>query len=303
MAEEQEVSNFEKLPLELQLMILENNPEMVQKYRLINRSISALIEKEYKKEKELCTKPITLEEIISYVETKPKVFCLYETYETLLNGENVRVMNSYIFREGPVFDIYYERQIFEYIIYKLESKDLINKLRKELIDNNFNPNDIVYYKIYISRIIYPKRTNNIVDFIDGTDQNLNEKHNRMITIDLMSKYNIYSKRLSCTNINPNYAKTMVLDQLNYIYNNVSQKKNYNINRLLEAYIKLSVDAYILNINFIPVEQSFGILSNGIMFILQSNDEILYPQDQRNIRKYISGIDYLYPRIKNKILNL
>lgn len=67
-----EFFQFEKLPPEIQENILNYNPELIEKYNKISRSIRNISSNLYIKE--LCERPISIKEILHYLDTKPNIF-------------------------------------------------------------------------------------------------------------------------------------------------------------------------------------------------------------------------------------
>ena len=99
--------------------------------------------------------------------------------------------------------------------------------------------------------------------------------------DFLQSYNIWSNRLSCVNLDPNYAKRKTLDLLHSYKNNyVNPDVGIDVNKIVTTYLFLVGNAIVFNIAGYSLD-NLQISKGGIL-----ND-----------------IEYLFNELENKILEL
>lgn len=278
---EYDISEFEKLPPEIQEYILSQNPELITSYTKINPYMKNITSRIYLKE--LCDKNVSYNELKNFLINNPTKFGVYD----------LSITNIKIFDRIRSSDIYFK------------TTNYIN-----LINIEFDYQNIKLFKptyINTTNIFAVADLNIISDFngIQFINDILNKNLNNTIQstyispslcysqLDLLSQYRIYKNRLGCIQRNPNYAKEKILKQLDSTYNFYLYNKN--IISLLATHAYMDLQASVLNIYPPPI----GISINNIIFKLDGS--IVFIGSENNITDVEAR--KLFDDIKLKIINL
>ena len=293
---------FKDLPTEIKEAILQHNPDMIPAYTLTSRELHALATNLYIKK--LCTKSISVNEIIAYIETIPKTFGIYEIFIIDRFRHPIKIREKHIL--SSIFDyynvknVYHKFKLFDLVNYKNNFSTLSIPMLYYLKTNNIDANNIEHYDIIVydnyqitrDYITIP----DTINYIKGLGSNESIMINRHIKVDLITAYNIYIKRLGCMNINPNYAKDLILKDLDEISTKPLSEfefKNNSIPNLLKTYIQMATEASILDIKPKIFEISIDLLPNGKP--LDNNIQDLIEIEKETLK--------LYELIKSKLEEL
>lgn len=204
-----------------------------------------------------CLSPFSVKELNKYLYSYyPQQICEFTV--TPDAGENISCYNALFRRSGgsKSYDYsYIDCEIYEYV--KIFDNDFNDRIGRALFDETQFKNDF--------RSSYADE-NNRVPLPDGTYS---------IGYDLVTTYYLLKNRLSCGN--QGFAKKVVLDSLDYIYQNANAET---------LFLYLLCNGFMMGIN-IPSRYNYILGKNyedieGII----SSAEILYPK----IKRYLENID-------------
>lgn len=230
---------FTKLPIELQSYIFEQSDELLIKAGQINRHIRDITNVPFRNR--FYHQHITRNEFNKFLDLEPASFGVF-AHRDETNYEYITL------------EIYYTHTYDRYIAVSSHIKDYSDRLTADTYPDN------------------PKLANvnraDIVNFFLRIDDEVNEPIPKDPNIlDLYTKYHIYKWRARLLELNPQYAKSMVLAELNSMY----KLADGSLFEVLYLNLYLRNNGTILLIKTVPPDRYFNIRKRRSFRRLTSTD--------------------------------
>ena len=227
---EQPSLKFSDLPVEIQENILSQDPQVLQQSRILSKPIQAVTEHQYIKQ--ICQSPVSFNEFIKYVQRVED-----------------RVGYMMITRSDSFATALIDNTIQSWTRYV----------------NNMYIFNAMDYSIRTSLGNYIKT--GLQTFLERSRIHLNPKNT--VYLDLFSQLNILKSRLSCHQLDPNYASNYVLKYLEQFY------LKYNTNSIkdqIDLNMYLSLNASIMKIQTPTFSQKTITLSD-LPSLMETNQKL------------------------------
>ena len=221
------MSNFSSLPAEIRERILRNNPQLLHSSFTLSSEYPQILSNAALRK--LCSQPISNSEFLNYLQNDfPRLFMIYRPS----NSKFYPVNSDNIFADNTALTI----------IYTLSENTTWNFDMISTMVSYQNPDNIIFDQYGLMPIMRENFEN--VESIMGRLHTTN-------IFDLLTTYRILRKRIGCTHIDPNFAKTYVRNHFKTLVENHQQL--HNPIYLFDLYCYLAAHTWIFNLN-IPINQ-------------------------------------------------
>jgi hypothetical protein len=253
-----EMVTFEELPAELQLMIFEIIPENLRLAQQINHTIRQLTQRSWFQR---CHRwPISRREYQTHLATRPGVI-----------GLSLRSLETLAFK-----------------IYFGLNKNLYFKAHSVVTTAGLQDDVVLHFTL--------DQGEDRAKYMFATTRNLD--YNPHCDLDLVTQYQIFSRRRSCVNYarsqGSNYARDLVLQRLKDIYR---QRSGERVRDVMMTFLELANNAVIVRTPTLPedIYQNFGVDGDGML-------EPATDYDEAQFNRILEFIDVLYQEIRDYFMN-